>query len=199
MMQIDRSLNIVIEVESARLGTIFVHSTPISREVFERYFLVLSKVYSAFDRERIWSSAPRVASLLLRTTAEATERVSMSLGSPRNEWEGPDGVENGLLNEMRRLTNVCLPGAQGWTTMPFVDAVRGGQIDADDVGDIESLLVFFTCLSASPQSRRGRAEMTERMASGLGVRTVSSNSSEFAASLPTSIETGNSGATPPTS
>jgi hypothetical protein len=191
-MYINRELNVVIPVDTAN-GKIFVHSTPVSTAIFEIYFLVLSKVYSTFDVERIWSTAPRISSMLLRQVAMATMRPD-GRGS---WWEGPDGVENGLINEIRRLTNVVMPTKDGgWTTMPFHEAAK--TIDDEDVADVESLLAFFTCLSATPMRHQGRVAWKQRMADGLDVQLTSLNSTAFAASLPISPATDSSGETPQT-
>jgi hypothetical protein len=191
-VHISRDLNIVIPVDGVN-GRVYVHSTPISSAVFDQYFLVLAKVYSTFDVERIWPTAPRISSLLLRQIAQATVRPD-GRGS---WWDGPDGIENGLLNEVRRLTNIVLPVKDGgWTTMPFHEAAK--QMDDDDLADVESLLAFFTCLSASTLRHQDRAAWKQRMAEGLDVQLTSLNCSEYAHSLATSPETASSGGTAPT-
>ena len=44
-MKIDRRLNLVQPIETGS-GTVYLHSVPLSREVWETYFLVLSKTYA---------------------------------------------------------------------------------------------------------------------------------------------------------
>src|SRR5204862_7217010 len=94
-------------------------------------------------------SAPAMAVRMLRD-------VAMQQGT----WDGPQGVEHGLMSELRRLTNVMAPGktnghTRGWDMVPFVDALRDGVIDRDDAGAIEGLLVFFSVVwnTAPRQSR----------------------------------------------
>src|SRR5215831_13634119 len=109
-VRISRSLNLVVPVDT-EAGTIYVHSTPISRDVFERYYLVLSKTFAQIYQEGLAAIAgPRVGFLLLRDVAQNTRGTN---GAP-NAWEGTDGVANGLINEIRRLTNVIMPGPAGW-------------------------------------------------------------------------------------
>ena len=111
-MRIDAKLNIVIEVETAD-GSVFVHSTPLSRDVFERYFLVIGQTFAELVGKGLsLLSGPRVAALLLKDVAQRG-RV----------WDGPGGVANGLMAEVRRLSNVIMPGPAGWRTVPLQDAI----------------------------------------------------------------------------
>src|SRR3954465_11092498 len=94
-LRIDKRLNLVIPIETS-IGTVFVHSCPIRREIFEKYFLIISKTFAAIYSEGLNVIAgPRVALMMLKQIAINA-----------NAWEGNDGVESGLLNEIRRITNV---------------------------------------------------------------------------------------------
>ena len=122
-MRIDKKLNLVIPVDGTARGTIYVHSTPISRDVFEKYFMVLSKTFAQIYKQGLDIYAgPRVAALLLRKTAEEMDVL-----------DGFDGVENGLMAEMLRLTNVIYSDEGGWRTMPYEDAVNQKILDSEDV------------------------------------------------------------------
>lgn len=189
-MKIDRFLNIVIPCETDN-GVIHIHSTPISSAVFKQYYFVLSKCYSMFLSQDLLGTAPSISLMML----EDVSRVTMRLNGSGNWWDGPDGVENGLLNEVRRLTNVIVPVAgQGWQTIPFVNAVADGKLPEEDVADVESLLVFFTCLSAIPQLGSTRADMVRRIAAGLDWQVTPLNCTAWAAQLMRSTEAVNSGA-----
>ena len=59
-MKINRALNLVIPIDSEK-GQLFVHSTPISREIFEQYFLVISKTFAAIFSEGLGAIAGTVA------------------------------------------------------------------------------------------------------------------------------------------
>ena len=133
MAGIDRKLNLVIPVDNSDGSVTYVHSTPISREVFERYFKIIARTFAEiYSGGYTVYSGPRVAALLLKSTA-------MDLGV----WDGPTGVERGLMDEIRRLTNVVLPAPQGgWVTMPFVEAIKAGQINEDDVAEVDNALAF---------------------------------------------------------
>ena len=86
-MRIDRRLNLVIPIDGAA-GRFYLHSMPVSRVVFEQYFLVLAKTFSAIYGEGLSAlSGPRVAAMMLK-------RIAQRDGS----WEGQDGVEGERLS-----------------------------------------------------------------------------------------------------
>jgi len=182
-MRLDKKLNLVFPVETDA-GTIYVHSTPISREVFERYFLVVSKAFAAIYGEGLQLIAgPRVAYLMLKKIAE-----------DRGEWDGADGVHNGLIAEIRRLTNVVVSTDRGWRPIPYHIAVEHGQLDEQDVAEVEGMLCFFTCASAM-HLRSQLTAILAGMTSLWGAQTTSLTCTEYAASLTTSTVTASSGAT----
>jgi len=172
-MKIDKRLNLVVQVETGE-GVIYVHSTPVSREVFEQYFLVISKTFAAIISEGLsFISGPRVAALMLKKIA-----------TEAGVWEGRDGVSNGLMAEIRRLSNVVIPSETGWRTVPLQDAIDKKLLDEADVAEVEGLITFFICASAMSRKNEIRSVL-ERMALW-GSSITSLNSTEFAASLPTS-------------
>lgn len=187
-MRINRALNLVVPFDTAE-GQVYIHSMPISREVFERYFLVISKTFAALISEGLSViSGPAAAFLMLKKIAQ-----------DMREWDGPAGVERGLIAEIHRLTNIVAPNPRGgWHTIPFQEALSTGVIEGDDVSEVEGLLCFFTCISTVPR-REQRQEILDSMGSLWGARTESLSCTEFAASLPTSIETELSGETVPMS
>ena len=89
-MIVNRRLNLVQPIDTAT-GTVYLHSVPISREVWESYFLVLAKTYAEIMKQGLTVIAgPPVARLLLKVVAQ-------QIGA----WEGENGVERGLLPELR--------------------------------------------------------------------------------------------------
>lgn len=180
---IDRNLNFVIPIYDGENIMAWVHSTPVGREVFETYFRVLGRTFSAIhgdDADSLGATAgPRMAYLLLRDEAKKMD-----------QWDGEAGVERGLINEIKRLTNVALPGEKGWETMPYDDAVRNGKIGADDTAEVNNALVFFTVgWWVYPKSRRIQA--LTGAARMWGGHSTSSNVTAFAAGLQTSTEAEN--------
>ena len=172
-MRIDKRLNLVTEVEVSE-GSIFVHSTPISRDVFEKYFLIISKTFSTIISEGLsFVSGPRVAAMMMK-------KVAVDAGI----WDGPDGVQNGLIAEIRRLSNVVMPSPQGWKTLPYQSAIDSGLLDPDDVAEVDGLIAFFICASA--MSRRNEIGPVLDKMRLWGSATTSLNSTEYSASLPIS-------------
>lgn len=177
-MRIDKALNLVIPVERDD-GPIYVHSTPISREVFERYFLVISKTFTEIYAQGIGQLAgPRVAAMMLKQVSG-------------DQWPQ---VEQGLMNEIRRLSSVLIQadGAeQKWETAPLQEALDKGWMDADEVSEVENALVFFTVASAMHRSNQrpviaGALSMWDAAIS-------SQTCMELKASLQTSTATDSSG------
>jgi len=181
-MRINKALNIVIPVEYEKGGQIFVHSTPISREIFEQYFLVISKTFASIFSQGLGAVAgPRVAYLMLKQTAE-----------DMGVWMGDTGVKNGLVNEIIRLTNVLVPGKKGWQSLPFYTAIEKEILDVDTVAEIEGELIFFTCVSM--MNKKNQVEGIMETVGGLwGSQITSLNFMEFTASLKTSTEVENTG------
>lgn len=171
-LTIDRKLNIVLKVETAK-GTIHVHSSPIGREVFEDNFLVISRAFTAVYTNGLGPvTGPRVAALLLRDEAKKM-----------GVWER---TQQSLMAEIYRLTNVVAPGDSGWESFPFLVAKQRGVLDPDDAAEVENCIVYFTCAS----SIHLRAELTvatEGLSTLWNAQTTSSNVTEFMRSLPTSM------------
>jgi len=163
----------VVEVET-EAGTIFVHSTPLSHDVFEKYFLVISKTFAALVGEGLsFVSGPRVAALLLK-------KVAMEMGV----WGGIDGVENGLMAEIRRSSNVVFPTPQGWQTLPYHTVIERKMIDSEDANEVDGIIAFFICASAI--SRRSEIGPVLNFLRLWGARSTSYDCMAFRASLPIS-------------
>jgi hypothetical protein len=181
-MRIDRKLNLVIPIVRSDGVEIYTHSTPIGADIFDKYFLVIAKTFTAIYTEGLGAiGGPRIADKMLK-------RVAEQLGV----WDTPDGVERGLVNEMRRLTNVVFPGNRGWDSLMFDDAVKNGAMDEADAVEVLASLTFFTV--ASCMHKRG--DLQAVLSGGMsiwGARIESSSCTEFMRSLPTSIVAASSG------
>lgn len=135
-MKIDRKLNIVIPIETESKGLIYVHSTPISRDVFEQFYLELGKVFSqcfdAINQAHLALTAPQLAYPALKT-------MTIKAGN----WEE---VKKGLINEIVRLTNVLVIGEKGWESIPLDLAIKREILDEDEESEVLSALTFFTAI-----------------------------------------------------
>lgn len=178
-MKIDKRLNIVVPVEIADGSTVYVHAMPLAREVWERYYRVISRTFAEIYKEGLsFVAGPKVAGLMLKEVAETM-----------GVWQD---VQVGLIPEIRRLSNVLIQTPTGWQTIPLEEAAGKKIFDADDAADVDGVLTFFIVNSAV--HRREALEVILDGASKLwNARITSSNCTEYAASLPTSTETGSSG------
>lgn len=177
-MKIDRNLNLVQKVETDT-GTIYVHSAPLPRVVWEEYFFVLSQTYSSIFMGGLGvATGPSMAALMLRKAAKDT-----------GTWEGDGGVKVGLMGEIRRLTNVAVATPQGWQTIPFEEAISRQLLDEDSAAEVENALVFFICVSAVLRGPKSRSKLTVTL--GMmkvlwDAQTTSLDAMAFASSLTTS-------------
>lgn len=137
-MRINKSLNLVIPITDAEDKiTAYVHSSPISSDVFDAFFLPIAKTFSSIYGQGLGMLAgPRIADKLLK-------KISIEM----DVWEGPTGVQAGLVSEIHRLTNVLTVGKSGWETLPFGVAKSKGIIDSDDAAEVDAALIFFTVCS----------------------------------------------------
>lgn len=177
-MKIDRKLNLVIPIERDD-GPLYIFSMPVDRLVFERYFLVISKTFSRVYQENLgFLGGPRVCALMLKEVAQNTPRSDRS-GSL---WDGPDGVENGLVAEIRRLTNVLAPTDGGWRQIPYEDALKRDMLTEDEVSEVEGAITFFIvnwCMH-----KKAVAEAILQSAAGMwGLEVTSSSITEYRSSL----------------
>lgn len=187
-MKIDRKLNLVVPITREDGTTIYVHAMPISREVFERYFIVISKAFSAIYTEGLgYVAGPRVAAMLIKDIAQRNKM-----------WDGDEGVAQGLVAEWRRLANMLVLGAKGWEAIPFQEALDHGTIDADDASEVENAIAYFTVASSMHRKQELSAAF-DGVSNLWGAQTVSSSYTEYMNFLQTPIAPASTGAKAPAS
>jgi hypothetical protein len=191
-MKIDRKLNFVIPLyDEAGTVSSYVHSTPISREVFEANAITIAQTFTSIYAGGLGATAgPRIAAILLRRNAQDSvgddsEARLMAL----------EAINHGLFSEIYRLTNVVINGPTGWMTVPYEVAVKQNMIDEDDAAEVENALVSFIVDSAMHKKRdvAGILKISSKL---WGAQTSSLNCTEFAASLQTLKEVVSIGETP---
>jgi hypothetical protein len=181
-MRIEKNLCLVIPITRADGAEIFVHSTPISTDIFETYFEPISVAFSRlYSRGLGIVGGARIAHMMLK-------KVAQELGV----WDGPGGVERGLVAEIHRLTNVLASGARGWEMIPFDEAIRTGVLESVDASTVDGLITFFT-LAFSMHPKAMQRTMIEPPMQLCGARIESSSCTEFINSLPISTAAGNTG------
>lgn len=178
-MRIDRGMNLVFPVLTAKHGTVHVHSTPVSRSVFEMFYDVLGRVFT----QCLGGEDPKFVALAAPQTAlPALKDIAKRMG----RWEGTDGVQSALLNEIIRLTNVIVPTSHsGYETVPMYVAIQKKILDEDDEAEALSAIVFFCAVSkVAPKELSG--SFLEMAAALREWQFTSSGCTEFASSLVTS-------------
>lgn len=185
-MKLNKKLNLVIPIERDDGSTIYVHSMPVERATFEMYFRVMAKAFASIQSlGAAVMSGPKIAEIALRQTA-----IDAGTWEDRN---GVIGVQNGLMGEIRRLTNIILPTANGWQTLPITDAIDAELIDKEDIEEAEGAIVFFI-LSSAMVPRNVLPGILTATTEWWGSQVTSSNVSGFARSLKQSKPIENSGA-----
>ena len=192
-MHIDDNLNLVfpirIESHSEEKGdrktdrdvpVVYAFHTPITREVFEANFRILSLAKAQIYGKGLpfaMGTGPLVASLVLKEEArrDAEER----------DLPNPDQASKALLLELKRLTMIVGPSPEGFKPLPVDAAISAGVIDPEEWEEAESMLVFFTATSSLVRRAKKR-EVMESAAFILGGSTTSSTCTEWAAFLRTS-------------
>lgn len=182
-MKIDRKLNLVIPIEREDdLGPLYVHAMPLSLPAFQRHALVIAKTFSAIYTQGLsFVAGPRVAAMLLKEIAEDLGR-----------WDGEDGVEMGLIFEMRRTAHLICPTPDGWQRLVLDDAVRRGLLDEEELSEIEGILIFFMVASAMHRGQEQTIALTG-MARIWNAQLSSLGCTAFLNSLPTSTPADSSG------
>lgn len=176
-MKIDRSLNLVIPLGDGGKAR-YVHSSPISVEVFEAHYAIIAKAFAGiYDSGLGITAGPRVAALILKTAAKQI---------------GAESDYAALMNEVRRLTNVVTLDGGQWQTVPLHQAIEGKLLDPEEVSEVENAVAFFIIAWAMHKrdARRAILDGALRLWDG---QLESSNCTEFTLSLKTSTPDASSG------
>lgn len=186
-MRIDKRLNLVIPIESdedSQVNKAYVHSAPLSSEIFDNYFLIIGQAWTSIFTQGLGIvGGTRVADKLLK-------KVAIDKGV----WDGEGGVQQGLVNEMHRLTNVLITTARGWEMFPWDDAVKKNMLSKDEISEVESALTFFMLASLMNRKKELLSVLGGAM-SMWGARVEYLSCTELINSLRTSTKDATTGAT----
>lgn len=186
-VRINEKLNLVLTIFGED-GSIqgYVHSVPISYEVYEANYRLISQTYAEVMRngaDMFDMTGPMTALPSLRA-------VSRKLVGSDGDSEG---MAQPLMAEMRRLSNAILPKDSGWEPVPFQVAIDRKLLSVEDIREVEGTLLFFTCCSVMlPRPLRVNLSTAVQ---AWGGQTSSLNVTAFIASLQTSTAIGSTGAT----
>lgn len=181
-LKLNRKLNFVVEIETESGQSAWVHVAPVLNETFKTYYAPISRAYTElFTGGGGDITGPRVAAFVL-------EEHAKKLGV----WDGPNGVKHGLIEEIKRLSNVAMLTPEGWQTLPYSDAIRMKTFSADDFQEVEHVLCFFTVVSAMVPKAQQKGHL-DFMAQFWSVRPESLDFTAFVAGLKTSSVEENTG------
>lgn len=182
---LNKKLNIAIPIETESSGKIWAHSVPISYEVFDSNWLLLTKTLSNLYSNGIGPAmAPRIAARMLKDTAK--------------EIDEKNDISINLMQEIYRLTNILMPNANGsgWRTMPFIEVKNRKMIDDQSISEVENAIIYF--IVASALHLRSELPMAyQGLKSIWNAQTTSLNVTEFGNSLMTSTPGETIGENPP--
>lgn len=179
-LKINRRLNLVLDVERADGSIAHVHHVPISEEVFDVHWEVITRTVSRFYmREMLPAAAVRVGLNMMLSVAD-----DMGI---------KEKIERELLPNFWRSTTVILPSDKGWVPTPLDVVVASKQgLDSEDLKEVKNYIAFFT--SASWVHRREElGPLLYQQLRSSGGRFESWTCTEFVASLQTSITPASSG------
>lgn len=178
MAKLDRRLNIVFEVTRENGAKAYVHSTPISRNVYDEHFLLLTKTINMLYAEEIAPAiCTRVCMLMMR-------KVAKEMDGGDSTTPNQNALERGLLPEIWRLTNVVMQVESGYEVLPFAEASK--LLDEDDIKEVQNALCFFT--AASWFHKQKEMELTIYPILRSGAQIGSWNVTEFQTSIQTSTQ-----------
>lgn len=177
---INKKLNLVLPVET-EAGKIWVHSVPLSREVFESNYLLLTKTLANMYANGIGPAfGPRIARLALKDVAK--------------EMNEEEDISVPLLNEIHRLTNFLMPSTNGsgWQTVPMSEVIQKKLIDEQIISEVENAIIYF--IVASAVHLKSELQMAlQGLKTNWKAQTISSTVTEFGSSLTTSTPPENIG------
>jgi hypothetical protein len=171
-MKLNDKLHLVIPVYGDGEEIVaYVHSAPVSREVFQANYKLIARTFSAIYSEGLHVVAgPRVAMFTLQEIAEQGDLGASALA---------------FMNEVRRLSNVLTRGINGWESTSLQDAVDSHLLGDEDLSEVMNAIVFFTVGSAMLH-KQSRAIQMDGAAKLWGARTSSLDFTAFVGSLGTS-------------
>jgi hypothetical protein len=172
-MKLDHNLHLVIPFDGDDGKRFYIHSATIGRHVFEENFIVLGKAFSRLYSEGMGDvSGPRFGALMIRQCA--------------NDMGIEDEVERGLINEIRRLTNVIIRTDKGWETITLTTCMERKLLSEDDFAEVEGAICFFI-LASSVHKKSVRELFLKVPLQIWGGEITYLNATEYRTSLPTSI------------
>jgi hypothetical protein len=175
-MAIDKRLNLVLEVERDDKTVCYVHSIPISRNLWKTHYTFLSMALNSLYADGFPPST--CARIVYQRMQEIAEKEKDRFG------DGPKA----LFAEIWRNTTVRVPTDQGYEHILFYDIMRNDKIfDADNVDEVQNFICFFTAGSwVHGLSKKEREAFQNLLTKGFGVQITALSATEYMNSVQTS-------------
>jgi hypothetical protein len=180
---LDKRLNLVLEVERDDKSIVYVHSIPISRQMWKTHYTFISMAINSMYTDGFPPA----------TCARVCYHRMLELAEQNRDRFGDLGRT--LFAEMWRLTNVLVPTDQGYEDIPFYNLIKGDkELDADNVEEIQNFICFFMAASwVHGLNKKEREAFQLLMTKGFGVQITALPLTEFKNSIPTSKSEENTG------
>jgi hypothetical protein len=179
---LNKKLNLVMPVDT-ETGKIWVHSVPISMEIFESNYMLLTKTLAYLYLNGIGPAfSPRIARRALKDVAK--------------EMNDEEDISINLMNEIHRITNFLMPRDGHWITVSFAEVKAKKLIDEQILSEVENAVVYF--IVASAVHLKSELQMAfQGLRSNWSAETTSLNVTEYGNSLTTSTTHAHTGEKPP--
>lgn len=190
-MRIDKRLRLVLEVERDDGSLVHVHHEPVANDLLERHYLFLSQaLIRLYEAGMAPQAAVRLTHRSMQELLAPPPHVDPTKPPPESRFKG---VEQSLLAEMWRLTNLLVPSERGWVEVPFYDAMQesSDHLSHKDVEEVKNYIAYFT--AASWFHNRRESKGLHALLAEAGGLTTSSTFTEYKNSLPTLKPAANSG------
>lgn len=180
-MRISRKLYMVFPMTLEDGSRVDIHSTPIGLDTFKTYHDNLSRTFTKiYTGGHGIITGPRIAAMLL-------EKDAKEYGN----WEGDNGIQKGLLEEIWRLSNgYTNTNGQGWKMTPL--AAAQDYLTEEEWSEVQNAIVYFTVASAIHRRTELKASL-EAALSLWGPRVELLNATEYLSFLQTSMKEDNTG------
>jgi hypothetical protein len=181
-MTLNKKLNLVMPVDT-EAGKIWVHSVPISMEVFESNYMLLTKTLAYLYLNGIGPAfSPRIARRALKDVAK--------------EMNDEEDISTSLMNEIYRITNFLMPKDGQWQTVSFYEARNKKLIDEQILSEVENAVVYF--IVASAVHLKSELQMAfQGLKTNWNVELTSLSVTDYGNSLTTSTTAARTGEKPP--
>ena len=165
--------NLAIPVLENDTHVLWIHSRPVSKDIFKKYYLPLSKAFSQLHAEGINVLAgPKVATYLLEDIGDQLGQGTL--------------IREGFINEIRRITTCCIFTGTKWETIPLEVAAKKNKLADDIIEEAVAAAIFFT-LNWHGLPRQARQMMIKMAADLHNWQLTSLPATAWADSLPIPI------------